>query len=523
MEFIKNSDYDYIMNKYHLQSEPFNTMNRFIRNDSVFDNNSGMNGDDIIAELKRLDEEILNKLPVPIRKAKGVEFVLKHTRISCDSRDIFPNINAMDRPLATTIIAKTRSDAVALTPEEISKKHNRFESSGICSMWRDFDHSVPYFDLAFSLGFKGLLDNSEVARNKIAYISEEQTAFFDGIKITYEAILDFIDRLIDRCDIDNNPRMKTALSNLRNNPPASFYEVLLFDYLYFIISEHIEGLQVRSLCNFDRLLYKYYKNDLKNGVSEEEIKKDLAYFLLQFASINNYWGQPVFLGGCKEDESTEINELSYIFLEVYDKLGIFNPKVQIKIAESTPKKFTLKVLDMIRRGHNCFVFVNDAVIRKAMMNVGVSKEDARLADVKGCYEYSPQCSMGIGMNYFSLIKPLELALHEGNDGIKGTLGIRKCKKAEEYTDFDDFYAEYKNQLSCAIESVIEIVNDFNEHLYKINPMNMLAATYPISLQKGIDPLASGSKSSNSCLMFGYLADTVDSLSNIKNTYLIKSF
>ena len=515
MEFIKNSDYDYIMNKYHLLSEPFDVMNRFIRNDSVYDSQSGMNGDDIINELKRLDDEVLSKFPAPVRKAKGVEFVLKNTRISCDCRDIFPNINAIDRPLNKTIIAATKREAELLSPEELSKKGGRFEYTGICTIWRDFDHSVPYFDFAFELGFKGLLDNSEKARTNITDISNEQTAFFDGIKITYEAILIFLDRLIKRCDIDGNPRLKAALINLRRNPPATFYEVLLFDYLYFIISEHIEGLQVRSLCNFDRLLYKYYKNDLENGVSQEQIKSDLAYFLLQFTSINNYWNQPVFLGGCKEDESTEINDLSYLFLEVYDKMGILNPKVQIKIAESTPKKFILKVLDMIRRGHNCFVFVNDATIREAMMKTGISKEDARLANVKGCYEYSAQCTMSIGMNYFSLIKPIEFALHEGNDGVKGSFGVRKCKKAEDYIDFNDFYAEYKNQLSCAIENVIEIVNDFNEHLYEINPMNMLAATYPVSLEKGIDPLASGSKSNGSCLMFGYLADAVDSLANIK--------
>ena len=46
----------------------------------------------------------------------------------------------------------------------------------------------------------------------------------------------------------------------------------------------------------------FYQNDLENGVSEEEIRTDLAYFFMQFTSINNYFNQPVYLGGCKENE-----------------------------------------------------------------------------------------------------------------------------------------------------------------------------------------------------------------------------
>ena len=149
--------------------------------------------------------------------------------------------------------------------------------------------------------------------------------------------------------------LKKALNNIKRNAPKTFYEALLVDYIYFMLSEHIEGLQVRSLSNFDRIFYEFYKNDIVNGVSELEIKRDLSYFFLQFTAIGNYWNQPVFLGGCKEDESTEINELSYLFLDVYDKMGIYNPKVQIKIADSTPKDFILKALDMIRRGNNSIV------------------------------------------------------------------------------------------------------------------------------------------------------------------------
>jgi len=401
MQYIKDSDYEYIMNKYH--------KNRFSRKDDIFSENTGMDGDRIKEEILLRDKEITD-LPHSVRKARAFEFILKNTRISCDSRDPFPAINMIDRPLNTTIVAEWRKEIFGGIVADVEKKRQHLESSGITTIWPDYDHSVPVWERIFGLGFSGLLEESERAR-KERPLTEKEEAFFEGIKITYTAIIDFVGRLAMLAEkTEGSKKLASALKNIQYSAPKTFYEALLVDYIYFMLSEHIEGLQVRSLSNFDRLFYDFYVNDLKNGISEEEIRTDLAYFFLQFTAIGNYWNQPVFLGGCKEDESTEINALSYLFLDVYDKMKIYNPKIQIKVADSTPKDFLLKALDMIRRGHNCIVFVSDATIRSALMRVGVSKDDARLCNVKGCYEYSPQGSMGIGMNYLNLLKPLEYAL-----------------------------------------------------------------------------------------------------------------
>ena len=58
MEYIKNKDYDYIMNKYHDSSKPFNSFERFIRRDEIFSDETGMDGDKIIEEIIGRDVEI---------------------------------------------------------------------------------------------------------------------------------------------------------------------------------------------------------------------------------------------------------------------------------------------------------------------------------------------------------------------------------------------------------------------------------------------------------------------------------
>ncbi|MBQ4527970.1 MAG: hypothetical protein II998_07855 [Clostridia bacterium] len=514
MEYIKNKDYDYIMNKYHDSSKPFNSFARFIRRDEIFLDETGMDGERIKEEIIKRDGEIKH-LPHPVRKAKAFEFVLENTKISCDSRDIFPAINMIDRPLNYSLVNGWKNEVFGGIIPETEKNRAHFERAGIVTIWPDYDHSVPVWERIFGLGFEGLLRESELMRLS-KKLNDEEDAFFEGIKITYTAIINFIGRLCElAAKTAGSEKMAKALKNIKNNPPATFYEALLVDYIYFMLSEHIEGLQVRSLCNFDRILVDYYRNDLENGITEEEIRTELAYFLLQFTAIGNYWNQPVFLGGCKEDESTEINELSYLFLDVYDKMKIYNPKIQIKVAASTPKDFLLKALDMIRRGNSSIVFVSDATIRKALVRAGATREQARLCNIKGCYEYSIQSSMGCGMNYLNLLKPLEYALHKGCDGVTGEFALIESPEVSSYTTFEKFYEEYKKQLCAVIDATIETVNTFEDYLAYINPQSMLSATYPSCLEKAKDALCGGGVTNGNAISFGFLGDFADSMAMIK--------
>ena len=66
MEYIKKTDYDYIMDKYHNSSKPFNSHARFIRRDDIFSDDTGMDGDKIREEIVRRDDEIKH-LSHPVR------------------------------------------------------------------------------------------------------------------------------------------------------------------------------------------------------------------------------------------------------------------------------------------------------------------------------------------------------------------------------------------------------------------------------------------------------------------------
>ena len=511
MEYIAQKDYEYIINKYHDTSKPFDPFSRFIRRDEIFSTDTGMDPEAIINGIWENDHFYID-MPHPIRKARAFEYVLKNTRISCDARDIFPAINMVDRPLAKTLIGQWRREIFEETIPKVNDLRMQLERDGVTTAWPDYDHSTPVWDRVFALGFVGLLRESEAARASMT-LNGEQEAFFEGVRITYSAIIDFLGRLerLARAT-EGSEMMADALRSLQLGAPKSFYEAVLLSYMYFMADEHIAYLQVRSLSNFDRILMPLWRKDLERGIPEAELRRQLAYYLLQFASIDNYWGQPVYLGGEKADGSSEINELSYAFLDVYDKMGIYNPKIQIKIADSTPKEFIQKALDMIRRGHNSIVFVSDAILRRSLMrNEGATEEEARLGPVTGCYEYGIAGVYGCGMNYLNLLKPLEYALHCGKDGVTFKSAGLECPSPDEYSSFEEFYAEYKRQLINVIDITTDLVNSFEDYLYHINPQSLLSATFPKCLESGRDALASGT----SCLSIGFVADVADSLAMIK--------
>ena len=221
MEYIKAADYDYIMNKYHDSAKPFDPYNWFIRHDAVFSPGTGLDAEAIKEEILRRDEKI-SGLHHSIRKARAMECVLENTRISCDCRDRFPALNMLDRPLNATVIGMWRDEVFGEIIPETEEKRAYFENEGIVAIWPDYCHSVPMWERILDLGFVGLLKESEAARSA-RKLSQNEDAFFEGIKITYTAIMNLTGRLSTLAyETEGSERMAKALENIRSNPPATF-------------------------------------------------------------------------------------------------------------------------------------------------------------------------------------------------------------------------------------------------------------------------------------------------------------
>lgn len=518
-----DKDRETIEGKYHNPNESFDPYSRMAYHGSGYDPESGLDDEGILKGLRALQSE-LQDLPHPVAKAMAIRYVLENQRLYVNEHDYFVGFYSLNRLQDTVTfdiwsrqVEKMRDPALVALEKDLNR-------SGAVTIWPDYDHVVPDWDSIMKLGFAGIRERAREykKRHQAAHtLTAEQEAYFEGIEIEYSAILDAIDRLYRLALTKKHEKARTiaaCLKQLRSGPPTNIYEAMQLIYLYFIISESIDHYQVRSLGNgLDSTLYPFYKRDLEKGTfTREQIKEYLAYFLMQWSAIGNYWGQPFYMGGTRPDGSTKINALSYDILQVYDELGIYNPKIQLKYNKNLPADFLNKILDMIRRGRNSFVFCCEPGMIKAVMSYGATFEEALNMDIRGCYETGVRANeVSPTSGYVNAAKAVEYTFSNGFDVRIGKQVGLQTGAVEEFKTFGDFYGAVLHQWRYLIEKAAEIANEFDLYFGYVNPSSMYSATVKTSLENAFDGYHGGIKFNNSCMLNCGFATLVDCVMAVK--------
>ncbi len=518
-----NTDREFIENKYHKTNENFDPFERMAYHGYDFDKSTGLEDEEINDGLAKLYEKTRG-LPHPVAKAHAVKYVLENTKIDINEHDYFVGFWSVNRLANCVTSNKWNEEVFDNILPELKEKMRDMNVSGAITIWPDFDHVVPDWDSILGLGFPGLKKRAEEYKElhrKNNTLTPEREAFFDGIIIEYTAIIDLIDRLYNYALTKNHAkaaRIAECLCHIRDGAPQNTYEAMQVMYIYFMISECFDSYQVRSLGNgLDNTLYGFYKNDLESGTyTKEEIKELFRYFLFQWSAIGNYWGQPFYMGGTNTDGSTKYNELSYDILDVYDELGIYNPKIQIKVNKNTPDKLLFKVIDMIRRGHSCFVFCCEPGMMKAAMTYGATYDEALNMDIRGCHETGVRANeVSTGTGYVNALKAVEYVFSNGFDSRTDKQFGLKTGELKDLKTFDDFYSAVLKQWESLIEMTIDVSLQYEKYLSFINPSNMYSATIEGALKKGCDAYQSGVKFNNSAVLNCSFASLVDAVMAVK--------
>ncbi len=517
------TDRSFIENKFHKQNEPFNPYARMAYHGYNFPEDSGLSDEEIRAGLRELSPS-LEKLPHPVAKAKAVEYVLDHTRIDTNEHDMFVGLYSLNRLANEFTCQKWEKELFTQIIPQTGELNRELNESNAVAIWPDFDHVVPHWDSILDLGFCGLKQRVISYRNyhqERGTLTEEKAALFTGMEILYSAIERLIDRLYRHALSQTHARAKgyaDCLKTIKEGAPQTTYEAMQTMYLYFLISECFDSYQVRSLGHgLDATLYPYYLADLQSGrATREELKEQLAYFFMQWSAIGNYWGQPFYMGGTNADGSSKYNELSRDILDVYDELDIYNPKIQLKVNYNTPDWLYQKVFDMIRRGHNCFVFCCEPGMSKAVMSYGATKEEARTMDIRGCYETGIRADeVSSVTGYVNGVKAVEYVFSNGFERrLNKQFGL-KTGEIEELTSFEDFYHAVLMQWANLVEYTVQAANAYEQYFAEINPSLTYTATMERSLKRGVDGYQCGVKFNNSAILNCSFASLVDSVMAVK--------
>ncbi len=500
-------------------------MERKFTDPDFYRNADGMPFAEMLDRLEQMYQDD-QELPRPLAKARAFDFVLNNVAIDVSVNDYFPGLEScLKRPLLKSHMAKWAGELYKriFTEEELDDI-NRGNQTRLLSIRMDFDHCVPDWDAVLDMGFSGLLERAcryEKAASGKFESHPEYRVFYESIRIEYNAALSLLERLILQADkLPECPRkaqILTALKQLRNGSPRNTYEALLQIWIYFQISEYVDIIQTRSFGNLDRVLYPYYRRDIDSGeYTEKDIRYFFRSFMYQATAMHYKVGHPFYFGGTNEDSSSAINELSYLILDEYDDMKIYDPKLQIKVSENTPRDFIDHALDMIRRGSNSIAFVGEPCIIRTMQKYGYSLSEARTADIKGCYEY---CARGSTVETapvtVNLPKVLGLVLHNGVEPLSGHRMGLETGTIEELNTFPRLYRAFLRQLFYQFDKGVKLAMRMEEKLDEINPAPMVSGTFESSLQQAQDGYAKGAKYNNTNLWICGAATTADSLTMIK--------
>lgn len=514
---ISDIDRKHIERKYH--GEDFDSFNRFAYHGYDFDESTGLSDEEIKTGVVCLAHALEGE-DHAVAKSKMFEYVLKNTRIDINEHDYFIGIYTWDRVLRDHTLIKWIYEAADKVADELGdRKRDDFSRAGYAWSSLDYDHNVPDWDALSELGIVGLIDRIDGSHKKwreSGKITEKQENYYSAMRCELCAVLSLIKRLhaySQTKNFEKAPLISESLKNLSEGAPKTTLDMLQLAYIFFMVTESTDLIQVRSLGHgLDDMLYPFYKRDVESGrFSKEQIKSFIAYFFIQFHAIGNYWGQPFYLGGSDLEGNTRVNEMSYMLLDVHRELGIYNPKIQIKISPSTPRDFVNKALDMIIAGNTSIVFCNDETIIKAIMNSGGTREQGVYADIKGCYEYAYRTGRsGISTNVINALKSVVLVFNNGVDPTTNLkIGI-KTGYITEFTSFEQFKKAYYDQLDYILCELQRSIGAFEKYSAEVSPAIMHSSTYSACAQKLCDMNDGGVPSVADNWVAGF-ASVVDSL------------
>ena len=314
--------------------------------------------------------------------------------------------------------------------------------------------------------------------------------------------------------------------------PRTFWEALQhYWFIHVGITYETNPWDSFTPGRLDIWLYPFYKKDIEEGrLTKEKAEELLACFFLKFSSqpappkvgvtheesatYNDF--SKINLGGLKEDGSNAVNELSYLILEVYDKLRTLQPNFAVLISEKNSDHFLMSALKVASVGYGEPPFFNhDGIIRK-MLRQGKSLEDARLAGASGCVEsgaFGKEAYILTG--YFNLPKILEITLNNGVDPRTGKKIGLETGDPRNFKSFEELWDAFMKQVAYFLDIKMK-GNDIIEAIYaKYLPVPFLSLWIDDCVKKAKDYNAGGARYNTQYIQMVGLGTVTDSLAALK--------
>ena len=363
-------------------------------------------------------------------------------------------------------------------------EHNIFTPGNY--FYNGVGHVTVDYKKVLEIGYKGIMAEAKKALAECDVADADyasRSAFLEAVIISCEAAITFAKRyseyayqLAQNCADSARKQELLIISencaNVPENGAKSFYEACQsFWFVQLLIQTESSGHSI-SPGRFDQYMYPYYKADIDAGKITREFAQELIdcvwVKLNDFtkvrdkASAEGFAGYSLFqnliAGGQTRDGRDATNELSFMSIEATMHVLLPQPSFSVRVWNGTPHEFMIKAGELTRTGVGLPAYYNDEVIIPALINRGLTMEDARDYNIIGCVE--PQCpGKTDGWHdaaFFNMCRIIELVFSNGMDN--GERISVETGNVENFKTFEEFFDAYKAHMEYMIKLMVNADN-----------------------------------------------------------------
>ena len=375
----------------------------------------------------------------------------------------------------------------------------------------------------FTVGLKGILLEIEEALS--TENDEEKQAFLRCAAAGVKALRTIQIKFAQKAKEEENFLLADMAARTPWEPPKTFHEGLCVMAFMRKALGALEGVGFNSFGRVDVLLAPLYEADMQRGVNKEELYELVCKFLLiwdctldKTKIVDGPYEQEkentLTLGGCDEKGEQVFNEVTKMFILARNSLDIIYPKMMLRFSSRSSREYISLISQPLLEGKSFSLFQNDDFVIPALINVGVSKEDATNYVVGGCWDViTPEVSNKFSGTYFFLLKPLEwlVAKDYGQFERRGL----SFEGFESLPIFERVYERYVGYLKQLLLRRAILMANGSRQWSKVNPLCALSALMQSCVPNRLDITAGGGKYNQESVYFSCFGDTVDSLLVIK--------
>lgn len=398
-------------------------------------------------------------------------------------------------------------------------------------------HICPNVKEWLETGPQGYIDQ---AKSKLGSCTPQQKEFYECVILVMQGVQKFMRRYEDllketaKAYPDHAQDLMQVASichNLQTQPAHTFHEALQSLWFLMVVLHMESNASSFSPGRLDQILYPYYQKDIDDLTLTKEdalelieclwLKFNEIVYLRNKNSAKYFAGFPigfnVAIGGQDQEGKDYCNDLSHLFLDAQEDIGLPQPNLSVRLHEHTNDVLLRHAVRCVSKGSGMPQFFNDKAIIHSLEKLGISHEDAMNYAIVGCVELTTQGN-NLGWSdaaMFNLNKVLELTLNHGVCLLTGKQLGPDYGSLSTYKTFEELEAAYKKMILYFMDKMLVCCEAVEKAHIDVLPTPFLSAVIDDCMEKGMDVTAGGAHYNLSGIQMIQVANLADSLAAIK--------